>query len=96
MSASLRINAVNKDQIMQAAYRHILANPSDPFIRNRVMSHIASGIAGMHFDEQGNRTGPSYDATPIVVRKTIQIPDDKGNLKTLEWDAVEYRDQTTL
>lgn len=74
---------IQERRIQEAAERYIQSDRSDPFARNRVMSHLKSGLASV--DKDGR---PHYDATPMRVLKHLIL----ANGRILEWSVWEYTD----
>lgn len=64
-----------------AAERYAAAEPSDPFLRDRIAAHIKNGIAGY----LGNGVDANYSATEGQEARTYEY-----NGETVTYQAVVY------
>lgn len=60
----MKLTRLHSDRvkILEGAERYIASEKSDPFVRDRVMSHIRDGHCNPTFDKGGNKVYHHYDA----------------------------------
>jgi len=63
MYSQLTKNRNDANAILAGAERYIRSERSDPFTRNRVMSHIHAGLCNPTVDKGGNKVLNHYDAS---------------------------------
>jgi len=89
MTMSTPINPLlqpRNQPMIEAALRYARADRSDPFTKNRVLSHIANGVCT---NERSSIDGAPlyYDATPTVEHRTVV----KANGETIEFPVPSFK-----
>lgn len=62
MYTKLTNNSYDRTAILAGAERYIRADRTDPFTRDRVMSHIHAGLCNPTMGKDGNKMPNHYDA----------------------------------
>lgn len=76
----LTLDQRDKDRILRGARNYAASQASDPHALNVAMSHMKSGVSGIHFDEKNHRVDGFYDAKIGVETRTLAETGEKYNV----------------